>query len=225
MARLVLAHYRDDPAGELVTDLPTPAPSVPNTPAGWYPDHTGAPQLRWWDGAAWTERVSPVTPASGVAPYSLRPAPRTVPANTPVYNVFIWVIALLPLLGIVTLLTINLSALVATSSDPLAMYRDPGYITSLVLGWVVYGGAVVLAYFDRKRLLRDGYDRPFHWAWTFFSGGVYVIGRSVIVGRRAGHGRAPLWVWVAITVFVVVINVVKFSMFVATLVGTAPLSS
>lgn len=31
-----------------------------NTPAGWYPDPQGAPQLlRWWDGSQWTQHTSP----------------------------------------------------------------------------------------------------------------------------------------------------------------------
>lgn len=31
-----------------------------NTPAGWYPDPQGAPQLlRWWDGSQWTEHTNP----------------------------------------------------------------------------------------------------------------------------------------------------------------------
>ncbi|MXG90083.1 DUF2510 domain-containing protein [Nocardioides flavescens] len=29
------------------------------TPAGWYADPQDATQLRWWDGAAWTEHCSP----------------------------------------------------------------------------------------------------------------------------------------------------------------------
>ncbi|CAN5150054.1 hypothetical protein BH09ACT5_BH09ACT5_07760 [soil metagenome] len=29
-------------------------------PAGWYPDQTGADQLRWWDGEAWTAEVRPL---------------------------------------------------------------------------------------------------------------------------------------------------------------------
>ncbi|MGW7269551.1 phospholipid scramblase-related protein [Streptomyces sp. NPDC054864] len=31
-----------------------------NTPAGWYPDPQGAPQLlRWWDGSQWTQHTNP----------------------------------------------------------------------------------------------------------------------------------------------------------------------
>ncbi|MEU5897397.1 phospholipid scramblase-related protein [Streptomyces venezuelae] len=31
-----------------------------NTPAGWYPDPHGAPQLlRWWDGSQWTDHTNP----------------------------------------------------------------------------------------------------------------------------------------------------------------------
>ena len=36
-----------------------PAPQVPETPgpADWYPDPSGAAQLRYWDGAAWTDHI------------------------------------------------------------------------------------------------------------------------------------------------------------------------
>jgi hypothetical protein len=142
-----------------------------------------------------------------------------------VYTPFIWILTLLPLFGIATLLTIDTSALVASSSDPLAMYRDPGYLTSLALGWIVYGVSVLLAYFDHKRLLRDGFDRPFHWAWTFFAGGVYVIGRSIIVRRRAGRGQAPIWVWASITLFVTIVGIVEVGRMMATLMSTIPYSA
>jgi hypothetical protein len=207
-----------------VTDLPVP---LPTTPAGWYPDHTGAPQLRWWDGAAWTDNVrgTAEVPAYAAAPYSLHQAPATVPAGTPVYNVLIWIMALLPILSIATLLTLNTSALVGSSTDPLSMYRDPGYLATLALGWGVYGAAVIMAYFDRKRLLRDGYDRPFHWAWTFLSGGVYVIGRSIIVRRRAGRGLAPIWVWVGVTLLVTILALVKVGQMISILMSTIPVST
>ncbi|GAA1447673.1 DUF2510 domain-containing protein [Leifsonia poae] len=44
-------------------------------PAGWYADPNGGPQLRWWDGAQWTEHYAPdpqaaqpVQPTQPVAP-------------------------------------------------------------------------------------------------------------------------------------------------------------
>ncbi|MFI6089814.1 phospholipid scramblase-related protein [Streptomyces sp. NPDC051218] len=37
-----------------------------NTPAGWYPDPQGAPQLlRWWDGSQWTEHTNPGQQTAG----------------------------------------------------------------------------------------------------------------------------------------------------------------
>lgn len=37
-----------------------------NTPAGWYPDPQGAPQLlRWWDGSQWTQHTSPAQQSGG----------------------------------------------------------------------------------------------------------------------------------------------------------------
>jgi len=112
-----------------------------------------------------------------------------------------------------------------SGSDPLAMYRDPGYLATFALGWIVYGGAVLLAYFDRKRLLRDGYDRPFHWAWTFFSGGVYVIGRSIIVRRRCGRGLAPVWLWIGVTLIVTVVALAKVAQIMSTLISSISLTS
>jgi len=40
---------------------------APSPAAGWYPDPTGKPMQRYFDGAQWTENYAPVTPqAAGV---------------------------------------------------------------------------------------------------------------------------------------------------------------
>ena len=45
--------------------------------------------------------------------------------------------------------------------------------------------------------------RPFHWAWAFLNGLVYVIGRSVIVRKVAApRGLAPMWTAIAVYVLV-----------------------
>ncbi|MFG1706374.1 DUF2510 domain-containing protein [Nonomuraea sp. M3C6] len=56
------------------------------TPAGWYPDPYGEPQLRWWDGSQWTDAThaqeqgpgQPQQPASGPQPQP-QPQPQSDP--------------------------------------------------------------------------------------------------------------------------------------------------
>jgi uncharacterized RDD family membrane protein YckC len=45
---------------------PPPPPSLP--PPGWYPDPTGQPVQRWWDGARWTEHVGTPQPQPPLSP-------------------------------------------------------------------------------------------------------------------------------------------------------------
>ena len=41
---------------------------APPTPAGWYPDPNNAAQVRYWNGAAWTDHFSPVSPSTPIPP-------------------------------------------------------------------------------------------------------------------------------------------------------------
>jgi hypothetical protein len=43
---------------DTVDDAEVPAPPSGMVPAGWLPDPVGRHELRWWDGAVWTEHVS-----------------------------------------------------------------------------------------------------------------------------------------------------------------------
>jgi len=42
----------------------------PGTPPGWHSDPSGAPMLRWWDGAAWTNHVTAMPGATSPVPSS-----------------------------------------------------------------------------------------------------------------------------------------------------------
>jgi hypothetical protein len=59
-------------------------------PAGWYPDPSGAPGQRWWDGQAWSVTAPPV-PIPVASPYgdsySGAPLPGSgQPGGTPPYS-------------------------------------------------------------------------------------------------------------------------------------------
>ena len=184
-----------------MTDMPAAA-----IPAGWYPDAATPGVLRWWDGAAWTAHTAP----AGGSPE--RPL---LPADRPIYSPFIWVIALLPLASAFAVFgwTPDVSSIGAGvyGSGQLSvpsMYT-PGYFVILGLGWVLYGLGVFLSSRDWLWLKRQGVVRPFHWAWAFLGGIVYVIGRSVIVRRVAApRGLTPIWVSLGVFLAGVIITIV-----------------
>ena len=165
-----------------------------NTPAGWYPDPADATQIRWWDGTQWTDQRS--------APYTLdTTAQLGAPEDTQVNTAWIWLIVVLPLLPSLGLLSVDWGSMF-DFSDPsgmnsLAVLASPGYLFAAIGGPVTYGLCVWFAYLDWRELDRRGVPRPFHWAWTFLYSVVYVIGRSVVVRRRTGHGSAPMWAAIA----------------------------
>lgn len=177
------------------------------TPAGWYPDPEDATRSRWWDGAQWTEHRSAPAIATpyAAAPYSASAtADLTAPEGTEWNTAWIWLIALLPLIPMIGLFSIDWGSLIdlsdPTGMSSLAFLVSPGYLIGSLGGWVVYGLCVWFAYLDWRELGRRGVPRPFHWAWTFLSSALYVIGRSVVVRKRTGRGISPMWATIAILV-------------------------
>ncbi|QWT22716.1 DUF2510 domain-containing protein [Subtercola sp. PAMC28395] len=177
-------------------------PEPRNTPAvgpGWYPSPTGTAELRWWDGYQWTEHAMASAPVSQIGP------------ATPVYNAFIWLMVLVPLIDTVALALLNFGSLMTDSMraslynpgasrySSTSMMYTPGYIAVQLLGFAIYAIIVVLAYLDWKRLGTLGFPRRFHWAWGFLSV-VYVIGRSVVVRQQTGRGLAVIWVYIGVFV-------------------------
>lgn len=176
--------------------------------AGWYDDPAGSGQKRWWDGTQWTEHLhDPALEVYGAV------ATPVVSAGTPVYNAFIWLIVLLPLLPSFALLTFDMrgymSRVSESPSQSSAAMFSPVYLVLMLLSWGIYLVTALLAFFDWKKLGRDGFVRPFHWAWSFVGAFVYVIGRSVVVRRRAGRGLLPIWVGIAVLVLNVVVVFAK----------------
>jgi hypothetical protein len=186
------------------------------TPAGWYPVAPGSSQLRWWDGTAWTDHVH--DQALAQVGGALK-APEGTNPNT----VWIWILALLPLLGVASLFLFNptpyfQSVISSVGSDPtptstlqaeMSFFTSSGYLLLVALGFVIYAITVIFAALDWRQLKALDIPRPFHWAWAFLPSGygqiVYMIGRFVVVKRRTGTGLTPLWVWIGTTVVVYVV--------------------
>ncbi|MCC4908129.1 DUF2510 domain-containing protein [Microbacterium sp. cx-59] len=158
------------------------------TPAGWYADPWAPGVVRYWDGAAWTPHVQ-------------APPTRTPEVNT--QTVWIWLIALLPLVSVLTILIVPwrsiLEETIAASMDPrrapfasLGIYTSPWYLLAMFVGIVLSGLIVWFAYLDHRELRARGIDRPFPWPWAFLNS-VYAVGRAIVSIRRTGRGAGVLW--------------------------------
>ncbi len=191
-----------------MTDSTAAAP----VPAGWYPAAPGSPELRWWDGTQWTNHSHTLGVGTG--------QPLAAPAGTSSNTVWIWIGAILPLAQLLELPFLvhfyqqigaaglrNPRALSAAETN-----AGTGNLTLDAISLLVYAIWVVLAVVDYNVLKSRGVVRPFHWAWTFLSVWVYVIGRAVVAHRRTGSGYAPMGVFIAASAISVIgVLVVVFS--------------
>ncbi|MFT7710773.1 DUF2510 domain-containing protein [Clavibacter tessellarius] len=153
----------------------------------------------------------PYSPAGYGAP---TPPPQ-VPASTSPWTWAIWVLAALPVISIVISLSVDYRSVM----DPSPRGLSPeAAITSALVNFVqflLWGATVVLAFLDWRDLTRRGIVKPFHWACAFIpvNGGVYLIGRSIVVRRRIEGAPAaaltPIWVWVGLNAIGAVIAIAK----------------
>jgi hypothetical protein len=60
-----------------VTDPDLPQP-------GWYPDPSGAPALRWWNGVTWSDSTHPLSPDAAA------PTSTSVPPTAPLPTTQVW---------------------------------------------------------------------------------------------------------------------------------------
>jgi hypothetical protein len=178
--------------------------NTPTTPAGWYPDPAGSPRQRWWDGTQWTDNFN--DPLAAAQVNALK-----APEGAPVYTPFVWTLVALMFLGIFSIFIIDWPDYIQKSLDPsTAIYAlfSPGYIITIVVSWLLYAAYVVLSYFDFRTLKRAGIPQPFHWAFSFLSLAVYLIGRGVVMRRRTGQGFATVWITIGYFVFAIVVSIV-----------------
>jgi len=153
--------------------------------------------------------------------YAPNPYAQSTPVQPPlgahpaIYTPFIWIIALLPLLSAIAIAALDMRFMIVRPSQLHSMVGSPMlgspmYIVVSLLGWVIYGVGVWMAYLDWRALGRIGIVNPFHWAWAFLTGIVYVIGRSVVVRRRVGgHALIPVWVIAGVYLLTFIILIVK----------------
>jgi hypothetical protein len=148
------------------------------------------------------------------------------PPGAKVYNLFIWIIVALPIVSIIlNLLSVSSiepvleSILKQAQANPGAsttvptVTTTPWEVVAEIVGLLITAATIVLAYFDWRALKAQGIARPFHWAFAFIAfitPLVYIIGRSIVVRRRAGHGLLPMWISIGVVVvgFVVVLSIV-----------------
>jgi Protein of unknown function (DUF2510) len=198
---------RDPASGQ----VPVPGP-------GWYPDPTGSGGFQWWDGRTWTGHLSGPRPAG-----AQKPRPQ-ISGGAPIYNPFIWLIVVLPIVPLVILMFWNPVIRMRTvrnrqTVDPSSIFTLP-YILMVGASFLIIGVSALMAYLDWEKLRRNGVVRPFHWAWVFLSREVYVIGRSVIVREVApGRGLAPVWVTIGVIVVGIVVVGFKVSALLASVVA------
>lgn len=149
-------------------------------------------------------------------PYSAPTPPPKVPASTQPFTWAIWVLAALPVVYV--LLALNMDYRGALEMSPRGPRTDALVASALssLVQFLVWGGSVALAFVDWRDLTRRGIAKPFHWAWAFIPvvGGVYLIGRSIIVRRRIegapANALSPIWLWAGLNVIVAFISIVKF---------------
>jgi hypothetical protein len=104
---------------------------MPNAP-GWYPDPTGRPVPRWWNGTAWAQDVPP-PPSGHPGPFDTAPLPTgyvpALPPKRPWYRrttflVIATVLAVIVLLAVVGA-AVESGSRTGSSNPPQAVVPDP----------------------------------------------------------------------------------------------------
>ena len=153
----------------------------PAKPAGWYPDPTGAPQQRWWNGESW-EMATMREDRSAVETGSAL-------ARRPRLTLAIWILAAGPMIFVAGVFVASLG-----------FGYDAGPVAVLFFALAALGGSVVLMAWDAKDLQRLGLEPLYDGRWSLSMYRImllaYVPLRTIAVFRQTGHGRGPVVFWI-----------------------------
>jgi hypothetical protein len=199
----------------IAAEQPVAPPVPPVAPASPEAD-TAAPagSATYLGAPAYPGASAPAYPGATTVSSTSSPGRRDIPTNT----VWIWLVVALPLLSVLVLFLFDWTAFVRESIYASAFPEQAPYAASSslavsagasVLSFVIAALTVLFSFLDWRRLRARGIEKPFHWAFSFFvlvisSGGVYIIGRAVILRRQTGKGLGPVWGWIAVTVVTIV---------------------
>jgi hypothetical protein len=167
--------------GERIPAVPVDAPAATAAPA-------------YGTGSAYS-----TAPAYGSTANTGGGAVLKAPEGTNPITPWIWIIALLPIIDIISSFvyssTVDVDALLDPSTAASAPLFTGTQLLQTGITYLVLALAVLFAILDWRALKRAGVPQPFHWAWIFFliiGAPVYMIGRSVVARRRTGTGLAPM---------------------------------
>lgn len=201
--------------------------------AGWYPDPSGAADLRWWTGAAWSEHVAsaPVRPDPSPSPrlrladesgfVEVRSDRLAVTVFTPlrptrVHTAAVWLIAVLPVLVAAGQYSAAAYSVAAYST---AQYSTAGMAAGDAIptdGYAVPAIAIaaslilagLCAVRDRQVLRAAGHSDTASPRWVLLSPVAYLIARSIRVRQETGvRTTAPGFMWVLMTLPAVAVSV------------------
>jgi hypothetical protein len=152
-------------------------------------------------------------PYSPADPYNVMGQKLTAPAGTRTGTPFIWALAALPVISLIsTVITwLSIDDQIDAALDPDAPLFTGSDFISFAVSFLVAALAILFGVLDHRALVRAGVPKPFHWAWIFFAlinVPVYIIGRSVIVRRRTGSGLAPMFLYLALWVATFIVNAI-----------------
>jgi hypothetical protein len=208
-----------------------------STPAGWYGDPAGSGQLRWWDGAAWTNHLAPVptpqpvlTPTPTVQPPTVAQASGYSPVADPAEHPYVpfqnswnvnaltqatqptqWNTASSWVLATTPLwmVAVELIVILINASMGASVTAQTGTISVITIAvyLVIFLIEILAAVRDHNALKRWGYRTVSSTAWILLGPLIYLIVRTVRVRSEVKRGIAPLVFYIVSIVCIIFLGI------------------